>query len=513
MIKLKKYQIFKIGTQRLCKNKYNIELTYEQAIINEEIIGLTSSQVLRVLRDLCGYSERNKFTTEYVAVVVENKSHYKKIKNNGIIINKNKYVRFVCGASNARNNTVFMIREDLFKPMFEIMSCGIDKKKIKIVLAKYNAYFALNASSTYEIPEPRVCVVPDYKVKLNHKFDFINDDMTIEEKYMDINDYPPFDGMGIMSIEYSRKINIALQLGYEPSTVVLRNSFIKGCICTMDIKTFHQQTATASGRHSKSILDMWGNEFDLNEIDIILTESQFKLGKFYDSWNEYLNYTAKYNLKWGITFPSHEFDNTHAFTNYQFLQVLDLSDKQIEELCKPTIYWLRDILGGDVNKLLLYFLGANKKINPNNIQEYDVKSLIYNHDLINDNHIKIKIMRSLNKKIRQAYSGKLLVDGNFSFLLSDPYALLQYVDGQEVTGLLKEDEFYNGFWNDRNITEVAGMRSPLTFASEVNIMQLKNNEQCNKWYKYIHNCCTVLNIYGKDTMIFADADKQHCPLV
>ena len=502
MKKINIYEIYKFSTDRLCRNKYNLNITYEQAQMNGEVVGLGSSQVLRKIREICKYDNSDMFIKEYIAIKVEKKSHYKKITNSGVKINGHKYVRFLCGAGNARNSTVFLIRQDLFKTMFEIMSCGCNPKEL--ALAKWNAYFALNASSTYEISKPKVCVIPDYTIDLKGKFDFIDAENNIDEKDHIVKDYCVFDGMGIMSVEYARQIDIDMELGYSPSCVVLRNTFIKGCVATMDIKMFCRDVL--KDRNSNTIKDLWGNQHALMDLDIILTESQFKMWKEYNSWEEYESYSDNYNMGWGVTILSHEIDDDYTFTNYQFLQVLDLDDKQVENLCKPTIDWIRDIAGDDVNKLLLYYLGTDNPIEPNKIDKYDIKSLLYNHDLVNDKYIKTRILRSLNKKIRQAYSGKLLVNGNFSFLICDPYAFLEYASGLEVKGLLQLDKYYNGYWNRKEVSTIAGMRSPLTFASEVNIMDLENNAEVSKWYKHIDNCCTVINIYGTDTMKFADAD-------
>ena len=51
------------------------------------------------------------------------------------------------------------------------------------------------------------------------------------------------------------------------------------------------------------------------------------------------------------------------FTNYQFLQILNLSDSDIEGLCKPTIEWVKNVACGDIDFTELYLLGkiANSK--------------------------------------------------------------------------------------------------------------------------------------------------------
>lgn len=137
----------------MLEEHYNINLTYEQGIINEEVVGLGSSQLLRKLRELVGYTEEQLFISEYVAVSVSQKTHYRYLIKNGFYLNGKHYVRFNCSASNARNSSAFFIREDLYDTMFEILSCGVNPVGKEYVLAKWNAYFSLNASSTLEDKE------------------------------------------------------------------------------------------------------------------------------------------------------------------------------------------------------------------------------------------------------------------------------------------------------------------------------------------------------------------------
>lgn len=500
MKKMPIYEIFKINTTRLARNNYTLDLTYEQGVINAEVVGLSSSQTLRKIREMCDYDDNDLFIHEYMSIQVDSKAHYKHIKKNGITINGHKFKRFGCSAGNARSEIVFMIREEIYDAMNEIMLCGV--KPFKQVPAKFNAYYTLNSSSTYPIREPRVVVLPDFEETLNHRFDWIHEDGTIENKLMDIDGYPPFDGQGIVRIEFAEKMAEDIELDYVPSGFVVRNTYVKGSVFTMDFDKFAKEVAG----HTTLIADLWGKVYDINDIDIILTESQFKLWKGYDSWEQYVDKSREYGLGWGVTKFTHAKDDTYAFTNYQFLQVLDIDNEQIANLCQPTLNWLDDIMGGDVMKSILYMCGTDKEISIDTIHDKAILALIYNNDLIQDSYIKTKITRSINKKIQQAYSGKLIVGGNFSQMASDPYALLEYAFGMEVKGLLNDEEHYNGFWNDRLIKKVGACRSPLTHYSELNTLNFIKNEKTETWYKYLHNCITIYNIFGNDTMIHADSD-------
>lgn len=221
--------------------------------------------------------------------------------------------------------------------------------------------------------------------------------------------------------------------------------------------------------------------------------------------------------RWGVTKFTPKEDKTSVFTNYQFLQVLDLdTPEKIEELCKPTVEWLDKIISQDSDYALLYLLGGlcdkpldemelDDFMNVFNSLEAPVRALILNRDMLGDNYIKTKLARCLNTKINESYLGKLLVNGNFQFMISEPYALCEHIYGLPIKGLLNEFEHYSQYWNDRNVDTLVAMRAPLTWRSEVNTLHLQNNDKLNEWYKYLYSGI-IYNVWGMDCMLHADSD-------
>ena len=73
-------------------------------------------------------------------------------------------------------------------------------------------------------------------------------------------------------------------------------------------------------------------------------------------------------------------------------------------------------------------------------------------------------------------------------MLSDPYALCEHIYGLEIKGLLNEFEHYSQYWNERNVNKVAAMRAPLTWCSEVNLLNFKSNyKKLDKKIDKTHN--------------------------
>ena len=550
MQKLQQFYVLKFNSSRLKKDKYDININIKTARKNGELIALGDNQVLRAIRKIKGrevdfdfindlFKERRKITRrkksienkqkilqidkdidnllfmpEYVSVVIEKHSDYKHIIKNKFIVNGKKYVRLLCGAGNARRNTVFFVQEDIYEELDKILRNG--HKPLKITESKYNAYYALSNSATYSVSEPRVCVVPDKEIQMVKKIDWVVEsepDDIIEEQEKELT-FNLWDGMGICSPELAGQWSQDLDLDYIPCSFCIRNYFVKGMVCVFD---FHKFSREVANKHI--ITDLYGNEVDTDNIDMIITESQFKLWKGYDSWQHYLDCCKENGGRWGVTKFTPKEDKTAVFTNYQFLQVLNLdTPEKIEELCRPTVEWFDKITNQDSNYSLLYLLGSlcDKPLNEMETEEFmdiyntlepSVRALILNRDLINDTYVKTKLARSLNRKIEESYLGKLMVSGNFQFMISDPYALAEHIFGLEVKGLLKEHEHYSQYWNNRNVDKVVAMRAPLTYSSEANLLNLQNNDKVNEWYKYLYSGI-VYNVWGVDTMIAADSDKN-----
>lgn len=546
MQKLQQFYVLKFKSGRLKKDNYNVNITIKNARKNDELIALGDNQVLRSIRKIKNkdidfefinslFKERRKLTRkrkclenkqkilqidkdidnllfipEYISIVIEKHSHYKHIIKHGLTVNGKKYVRLLCGAGNARRNTVFFVQEDIYNDLDKILRNG--HKPLKITESKYNAYYALSNSATYSVSEPRVCVVPDKEINMVKKVDWVTEsepDDIIEEQEKELT-FNLWDGMGICSPELAEQWAQDLDLDYTPCSFCIRNYFVKGMVCVFD---FHKFSREVAGKHI--IIDLYGNEVDTDNIDMIITESQFKLWKGYDSWQHYLDCCKENDGRWGVTKFTPKEDKTAVFTNYQFLQVLNLdTPEKIEELCKPTVEWLDKITSQDSDYALLYLLGGlcDKPLNEMELDDFmdvfnsleaPVRALILNRDMLGDTYIKTKLARYLNAKINESYLGKLLVNGNFQFMISDPYALAEHIFGLEVKGLLKEHEHYSQYWNNRNVDTVVAMRAPLTWRSEANLLHLQNNDKVNEWYKYLYSGI-IHNVWGMDCMQYAD---------
>lgn len=541
---------------------YKINMEFDEAKKLKCVIALADSQMLRTIREVRGqvidfdkveelYTEReiyNKklsnsnskslgkedierivadrnevqseiddmlYVKDYVTIVMESTKDYDYICENGVEINGKIYHRLSCSAGQARKSTIVVCPNDIIDEVVHRLD-NDRNKNVPLAASKYNAYFGLSSSATQVVSEPKFIVVKDFENTDTFDVHFVtevagNTDDLVEDKTV-TQTFNRTDGMGLISSRQAKKWADELGLDYIPSQFGLRQSFIKGMLCTFPIHEFCEEINGGNYIVDTIYKDENGNyiKADLRDYDIIISESQFKLWNCYDGVDDYLEKCHKNGLKWGIPQYAPKECKNILKMNYQFLQTLNLNETDIKELCKPFVDWITGVSYDNFEYMLLFLLGVNNtEESINNFlrssDNYWLKSLVVNPDLKNDKFIRTKIRDLIKNKIKKGCMGDIYVKGNFQTLVSDPYAYMQHVCGIEPTGLLDKDEFYSNYWNERNVTQVDGMRSPLTFRSEHVVMNLKKNAETEKWYRY---CKTgiIINWFGHTVQNFGGAD-------
>lgn len=547
----RQFYIYKFESSYLQNHKYKININFTKARQGRYIVSIADSQMLRSIRDIqnryvekeyieslfqtkiklqkekssefnigalkATKNEINKtmFVPEYVSVLIEHTSHYKSLIKNGLYVNGKKYVRFSCSASQARINTIIMVDESISDELYKRLNNG--RKEVPLNPSKFNAYFGLSSSATHQVSTPRVCVIPDCIASRPTLVNWVTEideplcDDIIEEKVVDF-EYNYFDGMGLISPQQAEKWANELELDYTPAEWCIRNAFIKGMCCVFPYVEFCEKKNNGNYMIKTIYKDKDGNNIyaDVRNYDLIITESQFKMWNCYDSYEQYEQNCIENKLYWGISKFSPKQDSNVLSLNYQSIQTLDLDDEDVKDLCQQTVDWIKGVAQDNILYTILFLMGKN--INEDTINnflqssdKYWLKALIYNNDIIKDKYVSEKIYENISIKIKNACLGKINVDGNYQVLVSDPYALMEHATGQPVLGLLNNKEHYIKYWNDRGVDLVDSMRSPLTYRSEHNILNLKNTEEMQHWYRYL-NTGVIVNVHGDDVIRWADSD-------
>lgn len=535
----------KLTSSLLKEYKYDLNISFENCLRSGLIVSLADSQMLLSIRDITGqvvdrdileswYSERDTikkrkntkdnrnrlkelqnniynmmYIPEYITVVMENIKDYERMFKKGFKFNGKTYRRFSCSASQARVSTIVFVDETIKDELKRRLDNGRDLNK-PLAPSKYNAYFGLYSSATKKVTWPRFCIVPDYNEVISVDVDYViekpkDEDDIIEPRTMDI-EFNRFDGSGLISPQMAEQWGKDLGEDYTPCQFCIRCAFTKGMVNEFPFVEW----CAEKNNGNYIITDIFGNERDLREVDVILTEGMTKLWDSWPSQKEFEKDCQKNGVIWGITKYSPKEDKRVLTTNYQFLQTLDLTDDMIKDLCQDTVDYIKGVSYDDIYYSLLFMMGENS--NTDSVQRfmkssdnYWLKSLILNHNLLNDKYSKEKIRDMIIRKIEQACLGKLIVQGNFQCIVPDSYAFMQAIFGLEVTGLLGSGQMYSQFWNKRGVNKVDTMRSPLTHFSEHYVVDLIQNDETEKWFRYSYSGF-IVNSHDEHTMRWAGSD-------
>lgn len=488
-------KIFKISTERLASNNWDIKLDQKLAVRLDELVDLFDNQSFRLL-DIISKAYKSNLTDKVLAVEISKKKDYARATSpKGIYVNGFNFQWFVGTTGGLKNETILFIRSDLLGELDKRCECG-RKKDYKLVPAKYEAYKSLTCSASLEIVEPRdVLVVSDCFVDFYDSVINIDDtnndepEVTILENILLKNNGS--DGLNLCTPEYMQRVAEKLKLDYIPAGGCLRNAWLKGMLYVFDILDFAEKIA-----HTYEVKDIWGHIHDIRNVDMIITESSLKIWDNYDSWEDYHSNYIKNGYRFAMTKVTPKVLDDVREINYQYLQSYELTDEDIKELAKPTVDWLKQSLIGDYEQTLK-FLGISEKTKSNDYAQ----ALYLNPEMMKDPYVIDRINKMIKKKINNAKIGKLLVNGNYQLVSGDPYALMQHVFGLEVTGLLEAKEVYSKYWNDKeDAEELVCFRSPMTSHNNIRKMKRINNDTVNYWYRHMD---TIFIINNKDTFCMA----------
>lgn len=460
----------------------------------------------RRIRALYTKLDEIQYKPDYMCLIIDKEKDYYRACR-GFSINGMRYKRLLGTNGGVKNSTIVFVSERHIDEIRRRIDNGRDLTK-EMVPAKLEAYKALTCSASIPVSYPNgILVVNDCEVEFPADIVYLNDEEpgepVMEYRYQVPVQVADSDGYGLMLPSLAEKWSEELHLDYLVSGVNTRCSWEKGMIFTFDFRDFAEKIAG-----TYIVKDAWGNEVDVRNVELVLTTSMLKLWDSYKSCDDYLRNCIENHYTFGVTKACPKELESERTLNYQFIQSYDLNDEQIEELIKPTMDEIHDILHGDRIKTILYLKGMG--LNADNIKYIEddfSKALMIDGRMIDDPYVQSSIYSMIKKRIDDAKVGVLKVHGNYSIICGDPYALCQSMFGLPVTGLLKAGEIYNKYWLDCGAEKLACFRAPMTSHNNIRLMRPHRSEEASHWYQYM-TACTLLNCWDTATHALNGADKD-----
>ena len=416
----------KAARNELTEGRDHIRTLQEGSLNDTNIISVFDSALSRTIG-----MKQDELTDALIVVQIYYFDIFKDIFFYGFTYKGEKYKYFTSSAGQIRTRKAIFIKETVWSRIEKTMMCGLTIDKINSKggnnVNKHLAYMALANSATDEWKDFDIdtsIVIDDFETNVYGTFDFVDEtDYSITRK-TDFVPIPHTDGAGMILPSVSNK------------NFMFRAPWIKGLLGVFDFRKFIEYHNC-----SPVITDIYGKEHDVikEDIKIIFTKSQFKMYKYYDSWDEYKACYKEYGCSAGKC-NMEEDHIKNARINYQMLQTLtDITDDEIDLLTQKSSERISNICSS--KEAMMDILG----ITPynTNLTAFQKAVKLY-PSLLNDTYTKDILRDAKNSLLKKYRSGKLEINGKYTFLLPDFYAACEYwfCHIENPVGLLKDKEVF-----------------------------------------------------------------------
>ena len=548
------------------------------------------------------YEKHSSFNKKDKGKYIFEKGFKIKFTENGDPIH---FVRFEKSQSMAKNCVMAFIRQDISEAIKERVTLGLEGKIKEAVISKWHAYKGLVLSSAMGIDltldKDKVIVVRDGHISENksaisatkkevhldkngekHEYILTNNKRpipkpgncmrmarrprraglenprkiklaahrghyAIRQRFWNTSKVIPiepnqFDGAGLISKEYAEIIENILIESKKSNDVMtsfqFRMPFCKGMLHKVDFKTFFREELRI-----EKIEDIWGHPHEVDKIEIILTESQFKAKEWFDEvygeksawekyWGNFKNnkhkfYIVQYN-------KTDECQGLSDILSYQVLHTLNIDETNFEKLLDTSMETYEKLKNDYEAQLINFGLVEGKNIrnetdegNPkddgeNQSDEND--DYIYNHEnktghilyaaaieqnprFIREAKIKSVVANTASSFLLNLRKGRFIVKGKTRFLSPDLLRLLYHIadpnnKDKKIQEKKKNEKFIGkGFFyapkvklENRDKNDLSITRNPHISRNEHVVAKLwfPNKEgNVHKYLKHLDGVCMV----------------------
>lgn len=486
----------KVLQNELTDGKDHLRTIKEDNLNDTNIISVFDSALSRTIG-----IKQDELTDALMVVQVYYFDVFKDISFYGFTYKGEKYKYFTSSAGQIRKKKAVFIKEYVWNQIEKTVMCGLTIDKINSKggnnVNKHLAYMALTNSATDEwaaFDIDRSIVIDDFETNVYGTFDFVDEtDYSITRK-TNFVPIPHTDGAGMILPSVSSK------------NFMFRSPWIKGLLGVFNFRKFVEVND-----YSPIITDIYGQEHDIikEDIQIIFTKSQFKMAKFYDSWDEYKYAFKKYHCSAGKC-NVEEDRIKNAKINYQMLQTLtNITDDEIDLLTQKSYERINNICSS--KETMMDILGIT--LYNTNMTAFQKAVKLY-PALLNDTYAKDVIREVKNSLLKKYRSGKLEVNGKYTFLLPDFYAACEYWFGHidNPIGLLSDKEVF--CWLFKRYEKLDCLRSPHLYKEHAIRFNVANevygdrSKLIREWFTTDGLYASTHDLISKILMYDVDGDKS-----
>lgn len=449
--------------------------------------------------------------TEFVIMDCSNDILLEQIIEKGIIIDGQEYFVYSSSTNQQKNKQICLMQTAFFEKNKSKLLCGLSldiiNSKGGCNTGKYLAYtsliFSKSVESPWHIDINEVLVLPEFETLVVGKVNYLDmDTQEIAEKTIPVP-VNHMDGAGMFLP------------GVLSQSAQIRGGYIKGCVFPFDFRQFIiEKQKEGKITDDTIIFDAWNHPVSIayvrDNIKMILNDSQLKMRKYYESWDEYKRKFTENGLQICINNTMHypNTDNPLTMSAYQFYQTMprqNLTDERIEKLCKNTINIIeRYKTSGDA---VLEVLGVDKD---EELIPFHAAITVY-PDMVNDPYVRSRVQSKIKKIRDKGMSGKPFIEGFYNYICPDLYAACEFwcCGEKNPVGLIPSNCVYNSFYDDKDdVQEVCCLRSPHLSDCEHGIRTLVKSEECKKWFQGMDTVISIHDLLTKTLQCDCDGDEM-----
>ncbi|GAV11303.1 hypothetical protein [Paenibacillus sp. NAIST15-1] len=466
----------------------------DKYIKDKNIVSVFESVLTRTLG-----MEPNTLTED---IIIVQAYHFKVLQNlilDGFTYKNEKYVCFTASAGQIRTKKTLFIKESILGQYIKSLMCGLSIERINelggVNINKFLAYLALCNSATEQwigFDIDKSIVVEDMETNVQATVDFIDDKTySISRKEMDIP-ITHTDGCGMILPRTQGK------------AVMIRMPWMKGLLVPFPFDKFIREKNKETPMNTGIVKDIYGKEYDIlkDKIEVIFTKSQFKMWKYYSSWDEYKLYYKQYGCQAGMCNEEEDVIG-NAKLNYQMIQTLtDITEDELIELTSSTKEVITSL--GEDRRTMLKVLGVTES---NTNKNYFQQALDIYPELLKDVYSREIIKQTKKSLIKNAKAGKIDIEGKYTFISPDLYAFCEFIFLKESNpkGLLSNGDIFCSLYNHNEKLDC--LRSPHLYREHAIRMNTITKEM-KRWYvtKSLYTSCQ--DPISKVLMFDNDGDKS-----
>lgn len=458
----------------------------------------------------CGYDLSNVPLISEIMLLCCNSDTMNGILNQiiekGVIIDGKHYIFFTSSTGQMKEREITLLEEEFWKKHQYSLMCGLTEERINkcggINTGKYFAAKALNLSNSvlYDsgLDIDEVIIVPDMSTQVSGMVNYLDvDTLDISEKEMKI------------AIEHMDGAGIFLP-GVFPCSCQIRGGWLKGAVFPFDFHKFIE--ANREKLSSLHMSDAWGNPLTIDDFldaKMILTDSQFKMRKYYYSMEEYRECFKKSELSITINNCAHSCTDKVkvAYQPFQTIPRERMTEEAIQKLAQKSVDYINGAKHDE--KIALQMLGVDME-EENPVKLSPLLACLYHYpEMLQDIHVK-KTMESVLKAERnQAQGSKLILNGMWSYICPDLYAFCEwlFLGEENPEGLLPNGYVYHHYYDDTDIEKVCCLRYPHLSDCEHGIRKVLQSDECKKWFVGMDTIVSCHDLISK--ALQADWDGDH----